>query len=263
MTRCLLTRILEPAGLSVRVQPIVDLSGVGAEPQLFGFECLTRGPEDSLFHSADLLFDYVRRKHAEPLVDRHCIRNALHASRRVPSRSMISLNVHASTIVRDSDFHSFLMDEVAKNQIPASRIVIEIVEHGAAEDTERFNQSIADLRSAGVQIALDDVGLGYSNYRMILELRPEFFKVDAYIVKNCSRDRNRRAVLRSLVALATDLNSQIIAEGVETGEDLQVVQGFGIGLIQGYYFSPPLAPEEIASSELVAGLFGQLAEERF
>ena len=86
---------------------------------------------------------------------------------------------------------------------------------------------------------LDDIGLGQSNYLMMLECKPDYFKIDRHFVTECHRDFHRRAVLRSIAALALQFGSQVIAEGVETMADLETVNATGISLVQGWLFGRP------------------------
>ena len=83
----------------------------------------------------------------------------------------------------------------------------------------------------GIPIALDDIGEGHSNYRMILDCRPEFFKIDKYFVQGSHRDSARRAVLQSVVTLAANFGSPVIAEGVEELADLDLVTSVGINFV--------------------------------
>src|SRR5438477_3976219 len=121
-----LDTILQPGGITPLYQPIC-LVGDG-ETSLAGFECLSRGPKGTNFESAKVLFDYVRLKRQESVVDRACISAAL---ANAPKHDSVrySLNVHAATLARDDDFVSFLRTTAAANAIPCHRLTIEIVEH--------------------------------------------------------------------------------------------------------------------------------------
>jgi EAL domain-containing protein (putative c-di-GMP-specific phosphodiesterase class I) len=102
-----------------------------------------------------------------------------------------------------------------------------------------------------VRIALDDIGLGQSNYRMILETRPHYFKLDRFLVEGCSRDSDRRAVLESIVRLAAAFDSRVVAEGPGSLEDIETVRQIGVDLIQGFLLSRPL--EALGASRLMEG----------
>jgi len=231
----LLDTLLEPGGLTVHFQPIVEI--VGSTHHVYGFESLIRGPKGTNLESADVLFDYVRRKREESLVDRACVRAAFEAARGLTGSPRISVNVHASTLGRDHEFLVFLGDVADVNAIALSDLTVEIVEHAPPWDGRSFLGALDGLRRIGVRIALDDVGLGQSNYRMILDCRPDYFKIDRYFADGCSKDPYRQAVLESIAELARKFGGRAIAEGVEEPEDLAAISEIGIDLVQGFLFS--------------------------
>jgi len=242
----LLDQILATDGLTVMFQPVVELEGETL--RLHTLECLTRGPRDSNAARADVMFEYVRRKRVEPIVDRACITAALHAAAPLPGTPRLSLNVHASTLGRDADFPSFL-DAVADRQgIHPSRLTIEIVEHARAWDGVTFSRALQALRTLGARIALDDVGLGHSNYGMMLDTQPEYLKIDRYFVHGAHGDLQRRAVLDSIAQLGLKLGARVVGEGVEDSTDLLSLREFGIDLAQGYLFAAPLSAAELLGS---------------
>jgi len=206
MKPSLLQTLLEDQkALSVRFQPIFRLSPYGN--QVDGMEGLIRGPAGTSFERADVLFDYVRRKHAETAVDRSCIVAICRAVADLPPNTRINLNVHASTLGENPDFVDFFRRQMHSLSLPLERFTLEIVEHAPNYNVPGLACNLRALRDLGVRIALDDVGLGTSNYRMILDCHPDYFKVDAYFVEGISRDADRRAVVRSVLCLAKEMNA--------------------------------------------------------
>jgi EAL domain-containing protein (putative c-di-GMP-specific phosphodiesterase class I) len=236
-----LNRILQPGAITPVYQPVLRVHG--SEAQIEGVECLSRGPRGTNFESAEVLFEYVRLKREESLVDRACIAAAFRGASSLPSTLRLGVNVHASTLGRDHGFISFLQATAAATGIALTRILIEIVEHAPPWDNISFQSSLEQLRQLGMTIALDDVGLGQSNFKMILDVRPDFLKLDRYFVLGCSHDAHRRAVIGALRQLARDFNAEIVAEGVETAEDSNTLQGLGITLMQGFHFAQPLGAD--------------------
>jgi len=248
----LIDQILATDGLTVRFQPVVELEGETL--RLHTLECLTRGPERSNAARADVMFEYVRRKRVEPTVDRACISAALLAAAALPGTPRLSLNVHASTLGRDADFPSFLDAVTDRQGIHPSRLTIEIVEHARAWDGVTFSRALQALRTLGARIALDDVGLGHSNYGMMLDTQPEYLKIDRYFVHGALGDLQRRAVLDSIAQLALKLGARVVGEGVEDATDLLSLRDFGIDLAQGYLFAAPLSVVELIDSGWLAGV---------
>ena len=143
----------------------------------------------------------------------------------------------------DSDFAPYLGKTADFYGIALSRVVIEIVEHAPPWDLGGFHNTLQALRDHGARIALDDVGLGHSNYMMILECRPDYFKIDRYFVHGAQDDFYRQAVLKSVVQLAQPFHARVIAEGVETPDDLAIARGTGIDFAQGFLFGALSEPE--------------------
>jgi EAL domain-containing protein (putative c-di-GMP-specific phosphodiesterase class I) len=241
----LLDLVLTPGSLSVLFQPILELAGEG--PRLHSVECLVRGPQGSTLEPADILFDYVRRKREEPQVDRCCVSAVFAAARELPAELPFSLNVHAATLARDPGFVGFLIETAGREGIGLARLVVEIVEHAPQWAGERLGEALGALRAGGVRLALDDVGLGQSNYRMMVETRPHFFKLDRYLVNGCAEDHYRQAILESVVHLAGKLGAEPVAEGLERAADLEAVRGLGIRLVQGFLFLPAVRAAELAA----------------
>lgn len=247
----LLDRILGADGLSVVFQPVVELGN--GSMRLHGLECLARGPKQSNAERADVLFEYVRRKHVEPVVDRACILVALREAARLPGSPALALNVHASTLGRDRDFPAFLGSVADRHGVHPSRLTIEIVEHTQHWDGVTFERALKALRGLGARIALDDVGLGHSNYRMMLDTKPEYLKIDRYFVHGAHADGSRRAVLDSIAQLGWKLGARSVGEGVEDVADLESLREFGIELAQGNLLAPPLTAGELLASGWLTG----------
>lgn len=238
--RTLIHEILEPGGISILFQPIFEI--VEGQPVLFALEALSRGPRGSNVEPADVLFEYVRRKGKELEVDHACVAMAIAAGARVPGSPAISINVHASTLERDVRFAQYLVEICEASGVALSRVILEIVEQQKFWDGGCFFSALDQLRALGVRIALDDIGLGYSNHRMLVEVRPDLFKIDRFFVDGCSEKPDHLAAIESIVLLATRLGGRAIAEGIETIDDFDAVSSLGIDLVQGYYFARPSVP---------------------
>src|SRR6185295_18002860 len=172
-------------------------------------------------------------------VDRACVSTVLRAARSFRDDVQLGINVHASTLAMDPEFLMFLGDAAATSGIAVERLVIEIVEHAPPWDVRAFRNALDGIRSIGARIALDDVGLGQSNYMMIVECRPHYFKIDRYFVHGALTDFYRQAVLASVAQLARPFGARVVAEGVESEADLAAARAVGIDLVQGYLFGRP------------------------
>lgn len=250
--RFLLDQILEPGALSVRFQPVFEVHSHVTVGHYV--ECLIRGPRGTSAESPEILFEYARKKNCESVVDRRCASVILEQARGLSEHTRVGLNVHASTLARDQGFVEFLADEGKRLGFEADRLVIEIVEHAPPWDVVAFRTALHRLRDLGAAIALDDIGLGHSNFMMILECRPNYFKIDRYFVRGARSDMYRQAVLASVAQLALPFDARVVAEGVETEADLEAVRHAGINLVQGYLFGMPEEDPTLAIARPTSGV---------
>jgi EAL domain-containing protein (putative c-di-GMP-specific phosphodiesterase class I) len=242
----MLDELLVPGALRIEFQPVLKLDGDGVE--LYALEALTRGPRGTTMERPDVLFEYARRRGEEARVDLNCVAAALASAATLPCDPVISINIHGSTLSSVERFPAMLLELAQMNGIAVNRLMLEIVEHRSPWAIGSFQVALRELREAGVRIALDDLGVGASNYHLFVECRPDHIKIDRYLVKGCSSDPYRIAVLRSIVTLAAACDAIPIAEGVEFHEDLSAVLDLGINHVQGWMFSRSLTPEETADS---------------
>jgi EAL domain-containing protein (putative c-di-GMP-specific phosphodiesterase class I) len=242
--RCLLDEILAPGNLSVCFQPVLQVRPGHVKTHYF--EALIRGPRGTSAETPAILFEYARRKSRESAVDRACVVAVLDAARGLPKDAGLGINVHASTLAMDAGFVAFLADAARERGLSARHLVVEVVEHAPPWDVVGFRAALRTLRGLGVRIALDDVGLGHSNFMMILECRPDYFKVDRHFVSGCHKDLHRRAVLASIAQLARPFGARVVGEGVEEPSDLSALRRLGIDLVQGYLFGRPVAATELS-----------------
>lgn len=244
----MIDELLEPGAIRVEFQPIVTVTDEGVK--LYALEALARGPRGTSMERPDVLFEYARRKGEEARIDLITIARVLAAAATFPGEPRITINVHGSTLSQTPEFAERFLTAADAYEIASDRLMFEIVEHRAPWGLDALHSTLDELREAGVRIALDDLGVGASNYHMFVECRPDHLKVDRYIVKGCSGDAYRIAVLRSIVELAEACGATPIAEGIENEDDLSVVRGLGIPHMQGWMFSPSLPASEITEKFL-------------
>ncbi|HEY0142480.1 MAG TPA: EAL domain-containing protein [Thermoanaerobaculia bacterium] len=233
--------LLSPGALTTRFHPIVrERDGAMS---VFAFECLTRGPAGTNFEQADVLFEYGRRKSAEVALDRACVSQAV-ATATAIGKHDLALNVHASTLSRDSGFARDLAQLAKSYGFTPEQIIVEIVEHLPVLNRRDFAASLASLRALGFRIALDDVGLGYSNFQMMIEAAPDYLKIDRAFIHGADHVNSRAAVIESILAFANRVGAHVVAEGVEDAADRTYLMSLGIELLQGYHYAHPLTAEQ-------------------
>lgn len=246
-------RIFEPGALSTVFQPILEINEIrGGERTVFAFEALTRGPRGTNIERSDILFEYVRRKRGEARVDRLAIAAALREARNLPGLPGLCLNIHAATLEQDRELPCWLHDLAVSSEISPERLIVEIVEHAPPWSGRHFLDSLDRLRELGLRIALDDVGLGQSNFRMILDCRPDLLKIDRHFVAGAGGDDHRRAVLESIAGLARRLGGRAVAEGIEDEADLAAAAEAGIDLFQGFLLARPCSSGSLREEQALS-----------
>ena len=237
-TRSMLDTLLTPGALTTLFQPIVEERD--GTRRVYGYECLTRGPAGTNFEAADVLFEYARRKGAEGIMDRACISQALATASTWDVRPCLALNVHASTLGRDAGFPRDLAASVQAYGFTPSQIVVEIVEHSPVLNRRDFITCLERLRTGGFRIAVDDVGLGYSNFKMMIDCAPDYLKIEREFTRDAGADDRRYAVIESVLSFANRVGARVVAEGIEEEADRAFLVGLGIELLQGYFYARPM-----------------------
>jgi EAL domain-containing protein (putative c-di-GMP-specific phosphodiesterase class I) len=229
-----LRQALADGALQVVFQPIFDVSL--SHLALHGVEALVRGPAGTPYEDAGFLFDEVARRGDEVWADRACVAAIMAAAGELPPGLPVGVNVYAATLARDPEFPRFVQDTAQGAGLLPERLVLEVGRAGAVSDSRLLRAPLEALRANGMAVALDDVGLGQASYRTMLECRPDFFKLDGFVVKGAGLDPLRQAVVRSLVVLADGFGARVVAEWIEEPGDLHTVKGLGVTLVQGRLF---------------------------
>ncbi len=223
-----LDAVLSSQGLRMVYQPIVRV----ATGRVVAFEALARFATDP-YRPPDVWFAEAAHAGRSNELETLAIRMALAGLAHIPQGTYIAVNVSPETIVEGA------LAEALQG-FPLDRIVVEITEHRAIECYEDILAAVAPLKARGLRIAIDDAGAGYASFRHILNLHPEIVKLDVSITRSINCDRSRRALAAALCGFASETDCQIVAEGVETAMELQVIKDLGISKVQGYHLGKPM-----------------------
>lgn len=142
-------------------------------------------------------------------------------------------------------FIAMVEEVLQETGLPAHRLELEITESIAMHDAERTIETLQALRELGIQLSIDDFGTGFSSLAYLQRFPLNKLKVDRSFVRNLGTGQNDATIAHTVILLGHSLNLRVIAEGVETREQLEVLRGYGCEEIQGYYFSTPVAAKEI------------------
>ena len=174
---------------------------------------------------------------------------------RFAERAPCSVNVNLSRIqLFDPDLPRRIDAALAEHGVEPWRLHLEITETAVMQQPEAALVILRELRSLGVTLELDDFGTGYSSLCSIHELPIEGLKIDRSFVRDLETSPRVEAVIETVCRLARQLRMKVVAEGIETSEQLMAVQRLGCDLGQGYLFARPLEPERFEEAFLVPGL---------
>jgi EAL domain-containing protein (putative c-di-GMP-specific phosphodiesterase class I) len=209
---------------------------------IVGIEGLIRGKtQEGRMIPPMILFDAARDYGMTLELDRLCREKVLAGFSSVhcfQHNYLLFLNLETSFISSKVVGSGYLLDQVARHNIPPANVVIEIVE-SKTEDDKSLLQFVNAYRACGFNIALDDVGTGHSNFERISRLRPNIIKVDRSIISGMATNYFKQEIFKSLSNLSKNIGCLTLSEGVETQEEVLCSIEYGADLLQGYYFSRP------------------------
>ncbi|QOT81291.1 phosphodiesterase [Cupriavidus basilensis] len=240
-----IAKCIEQEQLSAVFQPI----GYLASGEILGYEALIRGPAGTALESPQALFEQARREGCMVRLERSAARVCISAFAKTGLPGKLFLNFSAQAIREIVSSKRDVRQFLGAVQFSVERIVIELTEQTSPEPLASLVSSIRVLRDGGAQFALDDYGQGNANLSLWIALQPDYVKVDRAIVDGVANSAFRLAALRCLQVLANAGNATLIAEGLETVEDLTVCRDIGIACAQGFVLGKPHATPSASLEE--------------
>ena len=231
--------LLKGIGLEAHFQPIASLS----DGKIVGYESLIRGVGSTRLKTPEALFRAMGDAGHTAAFEETCLRVGVAAWAKLAMSGRLFLNFSATALTDMMErvaLHNVVRDLTALGIAPEA-VVIEVTEHDRVTNLPFFLKAAARLRDHGVRFALDDFGDGRSSLRLWSELRPEFVKIDKYFVSNVHCEAMKVQTLRGLMRFAELFGTQMVAEGIESREELQVLRDLGIEYGQGYFLGRPTA----------------------
>lgn len=210
-------------------QPIVH----AATHQLFGYEALLRCGEPSLPHPGAVL-DAAERLGRLDDVGRAVRSIAPGPMSSAPPPALLFINLHSSDL-NDPTLGAATSPLTAI----APRVVLEITERASLDAVKDARSRVTELRELGYRIAIDDLGAGYAGLTTFAQLEPEFVKLDMSLVRDVHKNPVKAKLVRSMTSLCVDMGISVVAEGIETAEERDVIVDLGCDLLQGYLLAKP------------------------
>jgi diguanylate cyclase (GGDEF)-like protein len=232
-------------------QPIFSLT----TGEVIGHEALVRPAPGSGFHDSESMFTAAEATGRTAEMDAACLEVVAAAVGTVPPGHYLAVNLSPRTLETDEFSGARLAAIFTKKGIPPSSLVVELTEREVVEDIERLRRNLEGLRQMGIRIAADDVGAGNAGLRLLSEITFDLVKIDLSLVQSGVLRQSSMAVIRALRELAVRSSATIVAEGIETANQLEVVRDLGLAAGQGYLLGRPsrtLITEHIDIDVLIA-----------
>ena len=231
-------KMINDNNLTIHFQPIVDLKN----KEIFGYECLTRGyDDDGKFISPIEIFDFAKRNDMIFKLDNQARKNAIKMSALKNIKSKIFINFIPTSIYDPANCLRETIKIMNEFNLKPEQIIFEVVESEKINNIAHLKRIMDFYRKEGFLTALDDLGSGYSSLNMFVRLNPDFIKIDQDIIRDIHKEKSKQSIFNALVNIAKDTGTKVLAEGIETKEELEFINSFDIDLAQGYYFAKPTA----------------------
>jgi EAL domain-containing protein (putative c-di-GMP-specific phosphodiesterase class I) len=226
--------------LYVALQPIVDI----ARQKVFAHEALLRSNAPAFAGALPIIQEAVREG-LMGMLGRRLRQMSVKACPATP----LFLNVHPSEFD-----HGFLVRPDDPIFAHDHTVVLEITEAVPLSHFRLCHSVLAEIRSKGVLLAVDDLGAGYSNLKYIADLTPEYVKLDRQLIAGLVPESRTHTLIKHIVRLCAELGAGVIAEGVETREELESVAAAGIRMVQGYLLARPAYPAPLVNTSELQGI---------
>jgi len=214
-------------------QPIVDKTGT-----IVKYEALMRFAQKNGKTSYIAPFEFLeiacKTRHYDE-ISKITLLKSLHVSHE--KHIDVSLNLNYQDIL-NAELHVILKEHLVRLNI-AHQVVFEIVESQKIQNYTLLKAFMAEFRALGVRFAIDDFGTGFSNFSHIIELSPDYIKIDGSLIKNLDTDKTSYELVKAIVFFSKELGIQTVAEYVHSEEVFNAALSLDIDLFQGYYFGAP------------------------
>lgn len=213
-------------------QPIVNLR----ERQLFAHEALVRGPAGEPAPSvlAKVTEDNRYR------FDQACRVEAIRTAAALDMQTRLSINFMPNAIYRPELCIRSTLEAAQQYGFPIERIIFETVEGEEIDDGKWLAEVLREYQRIGFMTAIDDFGAGFAGLNLLADFQPDIVKLDMALVRGIDANKPRRAIVAGVSTMCRELGIRVIAEGIETGEEMRCLRDLGIELMQGYWFGRPL-----------------------
>lgn len=212
-------------------QPIVNI----ATKEIFAHEALARGLKGE---SAGTIISQVTEENLYKF-DQTCRIKAIELAAKLDIQTFLSINFMPNAVYHPKNCLRTTFKTARENEFPLDKIIFEITEAEEIVDRNHLTNIISEYKKHGFKTAIDDFGAGYSGLNLLTAFQPDYIKLDMELTRDINTEFVKQTIVKSIVQVADDLGIVIIAEGIETADELNCLTDYGIELFQGYYFARP------------------------
>ncbi len=230
-----LKNILNRELITTVFQPILNVKN----QTVIGYEALTRGPKNSLLYSPEVLFELATEHNLLSELELLCRAKAITKFAELKLPGKLFINISPAVLLSKDHPQGETIKLVEKAGLACSDVVIELSEKYPFPNNDVLRNAIEKYRQFGFDVAIDDLGAGYSGLKQWSHLCPDIVKIDRYFIDQCDSNKVKREFLKVLFELGRALDALIIAEGIETKEEFELLQQLGMVNAQGFYLAKP------------------------
>lgn len=227
--------IIDYKRLTAVFQPIIDMNTAS----IIGHEGLIRGPADSSLHSPIKLFNTARQYGMIAELEYLARREVLQSFYNMNTDGKVFLNISPDVLMSKHSRVGETLKYIEEIGLLPQQVVIELTENAPTTDYQLLREATHHYRAMGFEIAIDDLGEGFSSLRMWSELRPDYVKIDQHFIHGINQDPLKHQFVRSIQEIAEKSGARIVAEGIESEQELLTIREIGINLGQGYHIAHP------------------------
>jgi len=227
--------IIENQLISTVFQPIYNT----VNKTILGYEALTRGPKNTSLYSPEALFQAAEQCNLLSELELLCREKAITRFVELKLSGKLFLNICLNVMLNKDHPYGETIKLVEKSGLSAKQVVIEISEKSPFPNSDILLQALNKYRQFGFNIAIDDVGAGYSGLKQWSYLRPNIVKIDRYFIDQCDQNPIKQKFLKILFELGRISDAEVIAEGIETKGEFELLRSLGMVYAQGYFLARP------------------------
>ena len=218
-------------------QPIIDI----ATGKVTGFEVLARWNHLAAGDiSPEIFVPVAEEQGLLGLLTISILEQSCEIAKTWPNHIALAINV-SPTDLRSDDLVIKMIEVLNKSGIAPQRLEIEITENAFVDDSKNVNRAVSHLKEQGISISIDDFGTGYSSLHQLRSIPFDKIKIDQSFIKDIATNMESQAIVKSVIALGDSLGLTTIAEGIELGDNFDMLKKMGCKLGQGYLFSKPMS----------------------